>query len=226
MNLTKMLGSSTLASLILSANLACAQPPDYRHGGSSHGGGAVHSGASVVHSGGSVHSGNVSHNGTFHQLNQNHNYGYNNFYASQQPHQNHYYNNNNNGFYNGFYPSVVVYPDSVVTTYGPATVTAEPEPADENENGINQDTYVVVNPDTKSQSWVAAANGEVPNGAEPYTDDNQSQQSNNVAMFYCRGQYNNQSYSGVLVAGEGCYVDDHVNAATIRLQNYQVLVNN
>jgi hypothetical protein len=60
--------------------------------------------------------------------------------------------------------------------------------------------------------------------AVPYTDDNQPQQSNN--MFYCRGQYNNQRYSGQLVAGEGCYVDDNLNAATIRLENYQVLVNN
>jgi hypothetical protein len=98
-----------------------------------------------------------------------------------------------------------VYPYTVVTTLGPAPVNVDNEAV-----------------------WVAAHNGEVPDNAIPYTDDNgqnDTDYSNDNSAYYCRAQYNNEVYDGVLVANEGCYVEDSANAATIRLENYDVLVN-
>jgi hypothetical protein len=203
-------------TLALTTNPANAQPPN------SHGGHSGHS-VSAVHSSNQNHF-NASHNNySQQQYRNNHNYNNNNYNNGHYNHGNYY-----NGFYNGFFPSVVVYPSAVVTTYGPTVTPEYPDPANNNDNGVNQDTYVVDNssPAETTQDWVPAANGQVPNGAVPYSDDNNPPQAGSASEFYCRGQYNNQSYSGVLVAGEGCFIDDRVNAATIRLQNYQVLVNN
>ena len=129
-------------------------------------------------------------------------------YSQPQPNnQNHHPHKKHFNYQNRSYSTAIVYPNSVVTTFGPAPVNNTSETVD------NQG------------SWVPAHNGDVPDNALPYAPDNgDNGNDNSNNAFYCRGQYNNQTYDGVLIAGEGCYVDDNANAATIRLQNYEVLL--
>ena len=149
----------------------------------------------------------------------------------QQPHYQHPNNNYNNyhhrgDWYQGNYPVTEVvypdeYPDTVITTYDGNAPQVNPTVVS-GTDGLNQDNYVVDTASNNTETWVDAANGQVPNGAVPYSDENQA----STNSFYCRGNYNGQLYSGELVANDGCFIDDNMNAATIRLQNYQVLVNN
>jgi hypothetical protein len=156
------------------------------------------------------------------------NTGYQQQHYQHPNYNNNYYHHRGND-YQGNYPvSEVVYPDvyadTVITTYDGNAPQPEVNPTVvSGTDGLNQDNYVVDTSSNNSETWVNASNGEVPNGAVPYSDENHAPSNNS---FYCRGNYNGQLYSGELIANEGCLVDDNMNAATIRLQNYQVLVNN
>ena len=86
-------------------------------------------------------------------------------------------------YYYGYYPSY-----SNETNYSS-------EPASNEDYNTNQ------NVDT-NQVWVAASNGEIPNNAVVYSDENGS------TTYYCRGIYNNVLYTGELVPNEACYAQD------------------
>ncbi|MHB1947423.1 MAG: hypothetical protein ACYCQI_04840 [Gammaproteobacteria bacterium] len=92
------------------------------------------------------------------------------------------------------------------------------EPSNDN-TGSDNSSYS--SPDNSTDSsdlngnWVSAQNGAVPDNAISY-------QENNVTVYYCRALYNNQIYYGRLT--DACYVEDKANAATIRLNVYDVLV--
>lgn len=141
-----------------------------------------------------------------------------------------YHNNHRNYHHQN---NAVVYP---YVTYEAAPVV--------NDDAYEEDGYVRNMPDndvnreqtdtihdaatSTNGKWVDAHDGELPDNAVPYTDANDLESDSGEStgnVFYCRGVYNNEIYDGILVPDEGCYVDDRVNAATIRLQNYQVLTN-
>jgi hypothetical protein len=153
--------------------------------------------------------------------------------------QNNNYHNNNHGYYHRHYnhhnnSTVYVYPFAASETYVSAPiVTSDDDSYVRNvPDDMNRNQNANVN--TQSQrsapngKWVDAQNGDVPDNALQYTDENNLQAedgSTDTNVFYCRGVYNNNVVDGVLVPSEGCYIDDAVNAATIRLQHYQVLTN-
>lgn len=64
--------------------------------------------------------------------------------------------------------------------------------------------------------WVQTSEGSVPEGAIVY------ETRNNADTYYCRATYNNIVYYGVLIRGEGCYIQD--GNATIRFTQYLALV--
>jgi hypothetical protein len=147
----------------------------------------------------SNHGSNYSSN---HSSNYNSNRGYNNY--------NHNYQNNRynqNGYVVGF-PYEGFIDESDFTPY------VQPAGPDDYDYSSEQ----AVSP--PSQSWVAASNGQVPPGAVVNTNNPNS----NGPTYYCQAVYDNQTFSGVLVPNDGCYVQDETNGATIRLTTYEVLV--
>lgn len=72
-------------------------------------------------------------------------------------------------------------------------------------------------PRNARQYWISKQNGAVPDNALVLTVD-----MNGNKAYYCRTNYKDTIYQGVLVEGEGCYVKD--NDANIRFDSYEVLV--
>jgi hypothetical protein len=71
------------------------------------------------------------------------------------------------------------------------------------------------------QMWVAATNGQVPDGAVVNTSN---RSGSNQPTYYCQAVYGSQTLSGVLVPNDGCFVQQVVNGPTIRVTSYNVLV--
>jgi hypothetical protein len=106
----------------------------------------------------------------------------------------------------GFLPYAA--PSTVENIYAPQEVVA-PAP---------QAAVPVV---PSQQSWVAADNGQVPNGAVVNTTMNAN---GNSPTFYCRGSYDGENLSGLLIPNDACYVRATSSDPTIRLNSYEVLV--
>ena len=65
-------------------------------------------------------------------------------------------------------------------------------------------------------NWVSINNGNIPPYAIVYDNEN------GVSTYYCRAEYNGQTYYGQLIPNDGCYARDQ--ATTIRFDTYEVLV--
>lgn len=121
-----------------------------------------------------------------------------------------HHNHNNQVFFFSTYPYYPYYYPSYAPAYSP--------PADNDYYPAESDYTSAPEYSNPSGTWVTASGGAVPEYAVVASQDN----GNNV--YYCRVQYNNQTYYGTLVINDACYVDDSANAVTMRFDNYQVLV--
>jgi hypothetical protein len=84
----------------------------------------------------------------------------------------------------------------------------------------SSDGSYVTQPDTSaplpSGIWTKASYGEVPDKAFVY------QSNAGETDYYCRVEYRDQMYYGVLVPHEGCMVQ--YQSRTVRLNQYEVLI--
>jgi hypothetical protein len=117
-------------------------------------------------------------------------------------------NNNNRHYYS---VPIVYYIPYYVGSYPDNSndTSTSAEPASNETDNTNQQS------DT-NQVWVAASNGEVPNNAVVYSNENGN------TTYYCRGIYNNVLYTGELVPNEACYAQD--GSVSLRFDDYDVLV--
>jgi hypothetical protein len=191
-------------------NPSCYAANQQGHGG----GNSIHSSHSTTnYSNRSTNYSNHGYNNNHAYNNTNHSYPNNNAYHNH----NHYYPNNHyyqNGYAVGF-PFAGFVDES---DFSPDVTPAGPDDYDYSSEQATQPSEEPEAP--PQQSWVSAGNGQVPQGAVVNTDD----QSTNGPVYYCQAVYNNQTFSGVLVPNDGCYVQDEANSATIRLTTYEVLV--
>lgn len=65
-------------------------------------------------------------------------------------------------------------------------------------------------------TWVAAKNGNVPENAVVNSNEN------NTPTYYCRAKLSSQTYYGVLVPKDACYIQE--KDATLRFDSYEVMV--
>jgi hypothetical protein len=71
------------------------------------------------------------------------------------------------------------------------------------------------------QVWVAATDGQVPDGAVVNTSN---RSGSSQPTYYCQALYGSQTLSGILIPNSGCFVQQVVNGPTIRVTSYNVLV--
>lgn len=64
--------------------------------------------------------------------------------------------------------------------------------------------------------WQSASQGNIPEGAIVYQNINRSD------TFYCRANYHDTTFYGMVIQGEGCYIQQ--GSSTIRFTQYEVLV--
>jgi hypothetical protein len=162
-------------------------------------------------------------NMNFHQGNQGNNQGHNNYNNNR----NNNHNNHNNNVNSEFFPFYPVYP-IVSPDYGYYDYDSAPASDDsyfggndsfydssDNNSAVSSSSSVAQYP---NGNWVSADNGNVPNNAIVYNNTN----TNGISTYYCRADYNGQTYYGLLVPNEGCYVQDQT--VSIRFNTYDVLV--
>jgi len=92
-------------------------------------------------------------------------------------------------------------------------------PLDESNSNNDDNTATSSNSDHSSLpngTWTSADSGNVPDKAFVY------QMENGSPTYYCRVQYKDTSYYGVLTPGAGCYIQDQ--SAVIRFNQYDVLI--
>lgn len=99
---------------------------------------------------------------------------------------------------------------SYVTTYEANYVTNDVSPDTTYSNAVVNDNQL------PNGNWVSTENGNVPNNAIGYQD-----QDGNI-VYYCRASYNGQLYYGVLIPDDGCYTQDQ--STSIRFSTYEALV--
>lgn len=145
---------------------------------------------------------------------------FNNQQGNQNFHQNHSHHNNqswNNAGYYGPFDDLYY------------TVIASPYyyPSEDSSYSVSNDAATNTNSDTTgsesdnttqlpSGEWVPANNGDMPNNAIAYQDQNGN------SGYYCRAMYNNKLYYGELIPNDGCYANDQ--SVTIHFSDYEVLV--
>lgn len=139
----------------------------------------------------------------------NQNYNQPVHHQRQERHHRNNFQNVNYFYPYGYVPSYTTYvidgsPDNSSYINYPASTQQQSYPANI-QTGFGTDKI-----------WVEAQNGNVPDNAIIFRVD-----SNGNKTYYCQAQYKNSTYQGVLVAGDGCYVQD--NAVSLRFTQYQAL---
>lgn len=98
-------------------------------------------------------------------------------------------------------------------SYSPSIVVQQPALETTSQSYV---TNPAANALPASETWVAAKNGDVPNNAVVNTSDNGKN------TYYCQVQYLKNTFYGVLVPQDGCYVEN--SSVTMRFASYNVLV--